>query len=119
MVAYALKETSTEAFMDYHLVLFLAVLFWGLSFYFGCKNISYINSSLYTNLAIIHAQNGQIRELRNENPAVISAACDGMRDAFESNSNKANFYGRLQFSFIIIGSIIYIIWHILKMVYIN
>lgn len=91
------------------------MILWGLSFFFGCRHLSYVNSNLYANGELlkveagIHPETGQSNQLQ-------AAASSGIREAMEYNSSNANKFGHLQFKFLVLGSISYILWHILEMV---
>jgi len=114
-VALALRETHGTAFAWPHLLVGLAVLCWGISFFCGCRHLEYVNSTLYANADLLKVQNG-IHPEYNANPQIALAAAEGIREAAKSNSHKAGRLGRWQFRFLIIGALFYIGWHIWGMV---
>ena len=91
-----------------------AVLLWGLSFYFGCTHLRYVESTLYANATLLRVQAGEDPEI-GTHPQMMAAASAGVRQAIEGNSNKARLYARLQFACFIAGSLAYIAWHVLEM----
>jgi hypothetical protein len=47
---------------------------------------------------------------------LIQAASEGIRSAMESNSNKANRLAIWQFRLLILGAVLYLLWHIIEMI---
>ncbi len=92
----------------------ISILFWGISFLFGCRNREYNNSTLYANYELLKVQSGIHPEIGNH-PQKMQAASEGIMKAIESNSNKANKLGHLQMNTFILGVIFYLAWHILEM----
>ena len=91
-----------------------AVLCWGLSFFFGCRHLAYVSSTLYANAELLRVEGGQHPDV-GMHPQIIAAASEGIRQATEDNSNRANRLGHMQFRFLIIGAMLYIGWHIWEM----
>ncbi len=113
-IAFSVQITKDSVF-SYSLVpLGLAVLFWALSFYCGCRNIQYVNSNLFANFDLLKVESGIHPETGN-NPSYIQAASEGIRQAMESNQKVLGSYAHWQFRFIILGGVAFIIWHIVKM----
>jgi hypothetical protein len=113
-IAYALNRAQDRSLSTILIPWGLALLFWGLSFYFGCIHLAYVNSTLFANFELIRVQKGMHPEA-GTHPQIIEAASDGIRSAIESNSKKANRQGHLQFWFFILGVLAYITWQILEM----
>lgn len=113
-VGFALSQTKESALCLSQIPLGIAVGLWGLSFYLGCKNISYVNSLLYANSEMLRIESGQHPEV-GQHPQMVEAASEGVRDAMESNAEKANVLGKWQFSTLIGGAVFYIIWHVIEM----
>jgi hypothetical protein len=87
---------------------------WGLSFFFGCRHLAYVTSTLFANAALLQVQAGE-HPLAGTHPQQVAAATEGVRAAIESNSNKANTFARLQFGALILGSVCYLGWHVYEM----
>jgi len=115
MIGLAVQQTSGIGISSSQSVLALAVLCWGISFFFGCRYIAYVNSSIYTNIDILKAGKGQHPDLKDKPLEHIQAAIEGMLMAFNSNAEKANSFARWQFIFLIMGAICYLSWHIFEM----
>jgi hypothetical protein len=113
-VALAVNRTTGASLSYWQVPLGLAVLCWGLSFYFGCRHIAYVNSNLYANSELLKVQSGT-HPLAGRNPQLATAAAEGITKAMEANSEVANRYGHLQFRLLISGGILYIAYHVLEM----
>ena len=53
--------------------------------------------------------------MAGNNPALIEAASTGIKEAMNTNSDRANRLGHLQFWSLIVGAILYISWHVIEM----
>ncbi|QQS16042.1 MAG: hypothetical protein IPK84_01640 [Candidatus Moraniibacteriota bacterium] len=115
VIGFALKETSGKALDASQLALGWAVILWALSFFYGCKHVQYFNSSLYANGALLQIENNEHPDTKGYSPTARAAAYEGVRKAFETNSDKANQYCHWQFRLLILGSLSYIAWHVLNM----
>lgn len=113
-VGFSLTQTASSSLSWCQLPLAAALLFWGLSFYLGCKNIGYVNSTLYANSQMLRIESGLHPNVGNH-PQMMQAASEGVREAIKTNSNMANNLGHWQFRTLVIGSIAYIVWHIIEM----
>ncbi len=113
-IAYALNRAQDRSLSTILIPWGLALLLWGLSFYFGCIYLAYVNSTLFANVELIKVQKG-IHPEAGTHPQIIEAASDGIRSAIESNSKKASRLGNSQFWFFILGVLAYIAWQILEM----
>ncbi len=113
-IALVVKRTTGSTLSLEMIPLGLAVFCWGWSFFSGCRNRAYFNSTLYANVALIQIQNGKHPEVP-QNPDYIEAAATGVRSAAESNSSKANFWGHMQFRSLLVGAVFFLVWHIIGM----
>lgn len=116
-IALSVNQTQDAKLSLAQIPLGIAVICWGLSFFFGCRNLAYVNAALRANVGLFHIQSGN-DPVAGAEFRKITAASEGIKEAFEFNSEKANIYGHLQFRFLISGAVFYIGWHILKM-YLN
>lgn len=115
MIGLAVQQTSGIGISGSQSALALAILCWGISFFFGCRHIAYVNSCMYTNIHILKASKGQHPELEGKSLDHVQAAIEGMLMAFNSNAEKANNFAKWQFIFLIMGAICYLSWHIFEM----
>ncbi len=113
-IAFAVNQTQGAVMSWSQLPLGGAVLCWGLSFFFGCRHLAYVGSTLYANAELLRVEGGQHPEV-GRHPQMMAAASEGIRQAIEDNSNRANRLGHMQFRFLIAGAILYVGWHILEM----
>lgn len=113
-IALALNQTQGLALTWSQVPLALAILFWALSFYFGCRHLSYVESTLYANASLLKVEAGDHPEV-GRNPQVMAAASEGIRAAIQSNSNWASRLARWQFRCLVLGAISYIGWHVYEM----
>lgn len=113
-IALAVQRTTGEALNWRHSLLGLAVVFWGASFFAGCRNRGYFSSTLYANLALLALQDGSHPESPSH-PEAVRAACEGVRDAAEQNSAAGNKWGKLQFRLLVVGAILFVVWHACEM----
>lgn len=113
-IGFALTQTQNIGISCSQIPLGIAVILWGLSFYFGCRRLAYVNSTLYANSALLNIESGQHPEVGNH-PQHMQAASEGVRQAIESNSEIANKLGHWQFRTLIAGAVFYVSWHVLEM----
>jgi hypothetical protein len=113
-IGFTITQTKTLSLSLTQIPLGLSLICWGLSFWFGCRNREYYNSTLYSNGELIKVQTGQNPRVGND-PRLIQAATEGMMKALNHNSDKINLYGSLQMRMFLTGAIFYIIWHVIEM----
>src|SRR3569833_2417590 len=95
-IALAVNNTAGSILSYSQIPLALAVVSWGLSFYFGCQHLHYVASTLYANAALLDVLIGRHKEV-GQNPHLIEAASSNIREAMESNIEIASKYGTWQF----------------------
>lgn len=113
-IALCVNQTHGAALSWAQVPLAAAALCWGLSFFFGCRQLAYVQSSLYANMALLEVEDGR-NPLAGAHPQLVAAASGGIRQAIEHNSNRANRYGRWQFRLLVAGALLYVAWHVLEM----
>ena len=113
-IAFSIQEITDKDYSQSLIPLGIAILSWGVSFYYGCCNIRYVASSMYANYELIRVQNGEHSNL-NSNPSLIEAASAGIKEAIHINAEKVGKYSTRQFQILILGAIFYIGWQILEM----
>ena len=91
-----------------------AVLCWGVSFYAGCKRITWVQTSLSANYMILQLQHGSHAEQPTD-PERVETAIRGVSAAFNNNISCARTYSRLQFYALIAGAIFFIVWRVMVM----
>jgi hypothetical protein len=114
-VAFSVKRTDGLKITYSLIPLGAAVLLWGVSFYFGVKNLLWVQTSIFANYSLLQLQKG-VHPEQPDHPQILEAAIRGVRSAFESNIKNAQFYGIWQFRLLITGAIFFLLWHVLEMV---
>lgn len=113
-IALALSQTQGAKLCWSQVPLAAAVFSWGLSFFFGCRHLAYVSSSLYSNAQLFPTKRGQHPQVGTD-PHRIALASAMFKAAAEENANRGNRFGRLQFHFLISGAVFYLGWHVLEM----
>ncbi|HLQ65385.1 MAG TPA: hypothetical protein VK201_11860 [bacterium] len=113
-IGFAVNQTMNKTLAWSQIPLAGAVFGWGLSFVFGIRHLQYVSSSLYANLELLEVESGQHSQV-GTHLGKIAAASEGIREAIESNSNRANHLAHLQFTFLVAGAVLYVAWHVLEM----
>ena len=113
-IALAVNQTQGAKLDWSQLPLASAVALWGLSFFFGCKHLQYVESTLYANADLLKVEAGEHPEVGGH-PQRMAAASEGIRAAVASNIKWAARYGRWQFSCLLLGAVSYLGWHVLGM----
>jgi hypothetical protein len=113
-IGFAINQTTGKALAWPQIPLAGAALCWGLSFFLGVRHLAYGSSILYANMELLRVQSGQHPEV-GTHPEMIAAASEGIRRAVESNNKRANHLGHLQLTFLILGAVLYVGWHVFEM----
>ena len=113
-VAFAVQKTDGLMLSWSMTPLGLAVLTWGISFYFGCKHLVWIQTALRANYGLLQLQVGAHPD-QPEHPQHLEAAISGVNKALDFNIDKAQFYSVWQFRLLISGAVLFIVWHVLEM----
>jgi uncharacterized membrane protein (DUF485 family) len=113
-LAFAIQKTVDASFSWSMLPLAGAAVSWGLSFFFGCKNVSWVLTALYANVGFLQLKSGT-HPNQPAHPQEVAAAISGVRNALDHNAEKAYLYAKWQFRMLITGGILFIGWHVLEM----
>lgn len=113
-IALAVKHTEALPLAISQIPLALAVVAWGLSFYFGTRHVRYVNSNLYANLELIRVQSGEHPAI-GRHPQAIAAASEGIKNAMASNDERATRLADRQFRCLVGGAVLYLVWHVFEM----
>tara|TARA_R110002167_G_scaffold61913_4_gene174933 strand:- start:33419 stop:33877 length:459 start_codon:yes stop_codon:yes gene_type:complete len=114
-IAFSVQKTDT-LFISWSLIpIGLAVLSWCVSFYCGCKNLVWIQLTLYANLGLLQLNDGSHPELPH-NLYEKEAAKQGVKDALDRNASIAQKYAIWQYRFLTSGAVLFLVWHILEMI---
>lgn len=112
-IALSVNLTKNASLSYSQIPLGLAVISWGLSFYYGCQYLKCVGAALYANFNLMKVAKGEHEDLRSYQE--IEPATEGIKEAIESHSEQASDYASLQFSRLIAGAILFLIWHVVRM----
>ena len=113
-LAFAVQKTEGMNLSRSMVPLALAAASWALSFFCGCKNISWVQTALYANVALLQLKSGSHPE-QPDHPALTQGAVSGVGKALDHNSEKAYFYANWQFRLLVAGALLFIGWHVFEM----
>lgn len=114
-IAYATEKAIGVPLTIYLLLLALSVLCWSASFYCGCKCANTVQALIRANanLLSLHAGN---HESQPEEPELLAAAIRGVRNAIDTNMNRAKLLNDWQFRFFVIGGVLFVGWRITEII---
>jgi hypothetical protein len=113
-IGFAVQKTEGLKLSWWLLPVALATASWATSFFFGCKNLSWVQSSIYANFNLLQLKRGSHPQ-QPPHPELFAAAVSGVSSALESNGKKAQFYGVWQFRMLVVGALLFIAWRVLEM----
>ena len=117
-IGFAVQKTEGLLLSWWLLPVAFSIFFWGLSFYFGCENINWVQTSKVANYNLLHLKNGSHSE-QPSNQEGLDYAVSEVRSALSQNMEKAQSYYKWQFRSLISGAIFFIGWRIVEMVRIS
>lgn len=125
-IAFVIEKIQGQVLSIWLLPVGLAILCWGLSFYFGCQSIKNTQEAIRTNLIYLKMPNrstlNQARQncLRNfQSTTIYDEYEDELKkteNTIEQLSSSGGKYSLRQFKFLIAGSFFFFLWRILEMV---
>ncbi|MEO8762204.1 MAG: hypothetical protein ABI388_11760 [Bacteroidia bacterium] len=113
-IGFSIHETMGQPLRCSQIPLGISIFFWGLSVFCGLRFTAYGISTLYANNAYIDILNGKNKKY-GTHPEKITAASTGVSKAMESNIEVGAKYAKWQNIGFYIGSVCFIIWHIVEM----
>lgn len=113
-IGFSLSQTQAATISWSKFPFGFSIIFWGASFFCGCRHINYLRSILYTNAELLKIQGGTFPYIGMAPGGIANASQEVYRD-IESLSRRAGIYALWQFRCLVAGAISYIIWHVLEM----
>jgi hypothetical protein len=113
-LAFAVQKTQGLTLSWSMLPLGGAALSWALSFYCGCKNVSWVQTALYANVGLLQLKAGS-HPNQPEHPDELKGALLGVRKALDHNAEKAYVFAGWQFRLLVAGAVLFLAWHVLEM----
>jgi len=112
-IGFAVQKTEGASLGWSLLACGLAVLSWGLSFYFGCKSISLVKSAMHANYGLLQLRQG-LHPAQPSHPQELQIAMSSVRSSLEQQVNKGAFYYAWQFRLLVAGAMFFLVWHVQK-----
>lgn len=114
-IALALQETQSSALSWSQLPLAAAVAAWALSFFFGCRHLTYVSFTLYANFVFLQMESGTHSATVGEHPLAVAAASARIKEAADDKAKDAGRFADWQFRALVTGAILYLAWHVVEM----
>ena len=111
-IAFAVQKTSGSTYTWFQLPLGGAITFWSLSFYYGCRNIDWVQTAVMANQSLLSLYDG-VHPEQPETNEETKIAIAGTMKALMLNVETAKKCGDRQFNYLVIGAILFILWHLL------
>lgn len=115
-IGFSVQKTEGMV-LSWNLVLCgLAVFCWGLSFYCGCKNVVSQKIAMSTNIELLQLKRG----IHPQQPTEFmhtQAEINATKEALESVISRGTWHYRWQFRFLVLGALLFIAWHIQRMIF--
>ena len=93
----------------------LSVVLLSVSFLCGLRHLEYVDSIMYSNIDLIKVQEVW-KSTSQINPLVVKTFVDGIKEAMEKNSKKAQGFSRWQSRTMILGMLVYFSFYVIKAV---
>jgi hypothetical protein len=117
-IGFAVQKTEGLLLSWWLLPVALSIVCWGVSFYFGCKNITWVQASKGANYNLLRLHNDSHPE-QPSNEGELLGAVHGVKSALSENMKKAQFCYEWQFRSLVMGAVFFIGWRIAEMVRIS
>lgn len=114
-IGFAVQKTEGLKLSWWLVPVALATLAWGASFFYGCRDVLWVQAVISTNMALLQLHDGS-HVKQPPHYQLTEAAIEGARSALNKNASKAVFYSRWQFRFLILGAMLFIAWRVAEMV---
>ncbi|MBM3564761.1 MAG: hypothetical protein FJX42_01440 [Alphaproteobacteria bacterium] len=83
-IALAINQTHESSIQWSQLPLAFAVIVWGLSFFFGCRQLTYVNAALNLNMELLNVQKGS-HSVVGGHPERIQVASEAIKELIEND----------------------------------
>ena len=106
-IGFAIQKTEGLVLSWWLLPVAVATLCWVVSFYFGCKNLIWVQTTIYSNYNLLQLRRG-VHPEQPPHPQLVQAAISGVEEALKINVSKTQLYATWQFGSLILGAIFFI-----------
>lgn len=115
-IGFAMTQSKTEALTLYHIPLGLSDLCWTVSFYSGLQFLAYAISTTFQNLNHLAFKRELSKQAQEKQTVSLAKEMkERYRDTTGKQERRMEIYGKLQNTALLLGAILYIAWHILRM----
>ncbi len=112
-IALAVRMTA-DATLHWSLApLGAAVVSWGLSFFYGCRNLQYVQEVTAKNAQQLKFARGSDPVVGHD-PARREIAVEVMKGAIDRENTKAGNSYIWQFRYLVTGAVFFVAWHVLQ-----
>lgn len=113
-VGFALTQTKDASIHIGQIPLAIGLAAWALSFWCGCKHLTSIQATMYTNLGLLKLKSGR-DPIAGTDLELVAYGVGLAREAVNDHATKAGSTAQWQFRWFIVGVCSYIVWHVLEM----
>lgn len=110
-IGFAMTQSKEEPFHFIHIPLGLSLGLWAVSFISGLRFLEYAANSTFQNQNYL-AFKRELRSYRGGDAAELLVRFKaGLNETIEKQQKKMRFYGGLQSRSLLLGALVYIVWH--------
>jgi hypothetical protein len=110
-LAFAIQKTESCT-VSWELALAgLAAVAWGTSFYCGCQQIVWVQTSLYANHSLLELKAGKHRDQPSSHEG-FALAVHVVQQTIDENGRAAQRHAIWQFRTLVLGGAFFIAWHV-------
>ncbi len=113
-IALVVNQTQHQTLRWSMLPLGVAVVFWCLSFYRGCRMVEAYIRLTYSHQTVLAMEDGE-HPLTGQSPARVAVGAKLARQHVDTASQAAATNAVWQFLWLIVGAVSYVAWHVLEM----
>jgi uncharacterized membrane protein YtjA (UPF0391 family) len=117
-IGFSIYKTTGQSLKVVQIPLGLAVICWAISIFCGLKFLKYVISNLYANNEYFEIKKGNNINVGNT-PNAIDIAVKAYKTAMNINQNRMKNFFKYQSLLFYIGMILFIVWHLLEMYFLN
>jgi hypothetical protein len=114
-IGFAVQKTEGMKLSWWLLPVAAAILCWGASFYYGCKNLEWVHTAIRANVTLLQLRAG-IHPNQPQHPSLVPVAMSGTGQAFDKSIEKASFFAKWQFRLLVSGGVCFIVWRVAEIV---
>lgn len=112
-IGFAMTQSKTEAFAIHHYIWIVAISLWAVSFFCGIQALEYLKQLTLNNAMVLRSERKPFEDVGIASGPLPPKVA--LSIVYDQTNKKYNIYSRLQLYCLLSGAVIYIIWHIVKM----